>query len=507
MNWSRRLIYLFFFFSTFCYLALGILFFVYYREPNIPLVNESRVIFARIEPILTKYGVHKLYDFDFSVERDLKSNFLLDFSQADLRYKDSIVRLAKEGKITLLEDRLKKWRKFKIISGNNDIKAQFKLHGSSTYPYVNGFESFTIKSKNPITGLKNFKLITGLEMDFNNVFFNYSAKLFDLIAEDSGEIVVTNSLGKYRDFFQYEVFDEKYLAREYGLENTTIIRRLTFDNGKSNWHASMLDATYYNIDLDEISEEGLTLWQDFLNNPAKRNYDPEYMGRFFALLQLYNFPHQIIGNNDKWVLTGNTLFPVFREESYLLPIMNLSDIENNTIFNNYYFSRSLNVYKKLLLDDDVLRNRNIVFKKIVDSGNAILKSYDSIYSEYSAIHRKFGPNFLRTKLNKKRIFSIIENNLSSINAYLNSGYTVVSYQKNTLKLSSSRKNMLKVSVGNVTKYFFPIRLELSDSGDVREELNELFIDGLENIDDLIIEDVVLKQKLLYEKDYSIIHTY
>ena len=466
-------------------------------------MNRTRPFFSKVEPALVRLGLNKLYSFHF-IEPELKANFFLNFSKADLKYKDSIIDLVKSGEITVFEDRLKEWRRFNIVDNGNNIKAKFKFHGSSTYPYLNGFESFTVKSNIAVNGRKKFKLITGLEMDFNNIFFNHIAKQLELIAEDTGEIVVTNSLGEYRDFFQYEVFDEEYLFNEYGLKDITIIRRLTFDNGKSNLHTSLLDDTPYNLDLKNISKERVILWEKFLNDPENNRYDSNYIGRFFALLQLFNNPHQIIGNNDKWVLSSdNRFYPVYREELNLIPL-NEEDIESNLIFEKKYYSKSLDVYKKLLLDEDVLRARNLTFKKIIDLENQILKEYDSIYSSYESIYEKFGQNFLKTNLNKNRILSNLRNNIRSIKNYLNVGYTVLSYQDNKLRISSSRKNMLKIKLGEKTIYFLPIRLISNDLGKVKESPRELVIDGVYDINDLTIEDVVLKQKLIYEKDYSII---
>jgi len=201
--------------------------------------------------------------------------------------------------------------------------------------------------------------------------------------------------------------------------------------------------------------------------------------------------------------SDNRFYPVYREELNLIPL-NEEDIESNLIFEKKYYSKSLDVYKKLLLDEDVLRARNLTFKKIIDLENQILKEYDSIYSSYESIYEKFGQNFLKTNLNKNRILSNLRNNIRSIKNYLNVGYTVLSYQDNKLRISSSRKNMLKIKLGEKTIYFLPIRLISNDLGKVKESPRELVIDGVYDINDLTIEDVVLKQKLIYEKDYSII---
>jgi len=439
----------------FSYISLGLSFYAYYVQPSIPLINTFIPYFSVLEPHLAAYKFQNLYTIEKFLDNSTRSDFLLDFSKADLKYKDSVVNLAVSDNL-ILEDRLKRWRKFKIIDDSNEIRAEFKLHGSSLYPYTMGYESFTIKSDMPVNGRVKFKLITGLEMDFNNIFYNYCGRLMNLITEDTGDIVVTNSMGDYRDFFQYSVFDEDYLEQEFDLYNAKILRRLTFNSGRSNWHSSMLDGVSYNLDLDSISKKSLNLWNTFLSSPEDTHFDPTYMGRFFALLQLYNFPHQIVGNNDKWVLSQDSLFyPVFREEAGPYK-MTAGDIENNEIFYNYYNSESLDTYKKILVSLDVFKNRNLAFKHLIEMQDLILNSYDSIYNLHKEKHKSFGPNYLKTSLDKQRIKSILKNNLEIVKNYLDSGYTIIIYDGDVLRIKSSRKNTIRVGIGSDFINFDPI---------------------------------------------------
>ena len=96
------------------------------------------------------------------------------------------------------------------------------------------YESFTIKSDFPINGYRNFKLINGREMNYLNVFFNLIGHKFNLITEDPGTIVATNSMGRIQDFFQYQLFDEDYLKTKYGMKEPLIIRRNTFWENNNN---------------------------------------------------------------------------------------------------------------------------------------------------------------------------------------------------------------------------------------------------------------------------------
>ena len=148
------------------------------------------------------------------------------------------------------------------------MNSKFKFHGSSTTPYKLGYESFTIKSKYPINGYKKFKLITGNEMGYFNIFLNHISKKFSLISEDTGDIIATNSLGEIRDFYQYAVFDEEYLKSNYGIINSTILRRNTFFEAVNplEWHSSDLDKVSYNLDMDMINKNDYIFWENFNQN-------------------------------------------------------------------------------------------------------------------------------------------------------------------------------------------------------------------------------------------------
>ena len=199
----------------------------------------------------------------------------------------------------------------------------------------------------PLMDTKNFKLITGNQMGYFNIFLNHVSKKFSLISEDEGDIVATNSLGEIRDFYQYAVFDENYLESKYNIINSTIIRRNTFNDviDGGNWHSSDLDNVSYNIDMDIINKNDYIFWEKFNQNPNNSQFDANYMGSFFALLQLFGHPHQITGNNDKWLISKNLIYPVYRNEGNIIPV-SILDIQKNLLFEKYYHSSSLETYKK-----------------------------------------------------------------------------------------------------------------------------------------------------------------
>ena len=145
------------------------------------------------------------------------------------------------------------------------------------------------------------------------------------------------------------------------------------------------------------------------------------MGRYFSLL-IFGHPHHITGNNDKWVISDEGLFPVYRNEDTFSKITvnqrYYPEGFNEYLFNNYYYSSTHIKYKMLLEDEEVLNNRNMYFKKIVDMREKIISDFDSIFHANINIHKRFNDSYLLMKiLQYKRL---INHNLNIIEDYISS---------------------------------------------------------------------------------------
>lgn len=509
MSYYRKTICFVLFFALVLYISIGLIFYIQYAQPKIKFIGHISTILSPISEILNSKGFSKLYYLNPKVFSNDKSTFTLGFSKNDIKYKDSIIKEIKSGSIRILEDHYKNWRNFKVIENGDGVDSKFKFHGSSTSPYREGYESFTIKSKYPINGYKNFKLITGNEMGYFNIFLNHVSKKFSLISEDEGDVVSTNSLGEIRDFYQYAVFDENYLKSKYNIINSTIIRRNTFDNviDGGNWHSSDLDNVPYNIDMDIINENDYIFWGKFNQNPNNSQFDPNYMGSFFALIQLFGHPHQITGNNDKWLISENLIYPVYRNEGNIIPV-SILDIQKNLLFEKYYHSSSLETYKKMLINEDVIINRSLAFKKIVDNKHLIIKDLDSIYSKHKTVHQKYNNDFLRLKYRHGYIRRTLIENISSIEKYINAGFTILYYDGNELKIKSTCNNMLQVEVNDKIINFSPVLFNYNEKNKSLELYNnELSLKNITDISDLKITDKILNKTLEIEKDYTILRSY
>ena len=200
------------------FLSLWVHFFGYYYNEKKDLLGGiatlSNKVALRLRQII---DFEKLYYFNPETINPLKSDFVIDFSINDSNYNDSITRnvLSHEK---LLMDKDKSWRKANVFLQNRTMGIKYKFHGTSLYPYSRGHKSFSIKSDEKILGASKFKLITGIEMSYLNVFLNLVSRKYQLISEDIGKIVVISVDGEKKDYFMYNNFDEKFIVDEYNFQ-------------------------------------------------------------------------------------------------------------------------------------------------------------------------------------------------------------------------------------------------------------------------------------------------
>jgi hypothetical protein len=418
------------------------IFFGYYFSDNEDLLGDLASISNKVSLRLRQViDVEKLYYLNPKIINPLKPDFAIDFSKNDSKYNDSIIKSVLSCEKLLL-DKDKSWRKANIFVKNRKIGIKYKFHGSSLYPYSRDHKSYSIKSEEQILGARKFKLITGIEMSYLNVFLNLISRKYELLSEDIGRIAVVNLDGEKKDFFMYKNFDEKYIKNQYKLSNPTIIRNNTFVDNSRSWHESEFDENPFNIDLDVISNKKFNQWKNLLNHKFDSlQLDKDYLGRFFALLYLFGSPHQILGNNDKWVISDKKIMPVFRNEGSIRNLGLESQNFNNTLFeNNNYESLTYIKYKKLLLDKEVLNKRNYYLNVLLQDKEKILKTYDSVYYANKSKHKRHNIDYLKININHQKLKNNLHSNFSLIEKYLSYGHVIVAKEKNTLNIFSSRNN-------------------------------------------------------------------
>ena len=162
----------------------------------------------------------------------------------------------------------------------------------------------------------------------------------------------------------------------------------------------------------------------------------------------------------------------------------------------------------MLINEDVIINRSLAFKKIVDNKHLILKDLDSIYLKHKTIHQKYNDDFLRLKYRHRYIRRTLIENISSIEKYINAGFTILYFDGNELKIKSTCNNMLQVEVNDKIINFSPVLFNYDEKNKNLElHNNELSLKNITDISDLKITDKVLNKTLEIEKDYTILRSY
>ena len=99
----------------------------------------------------------------------------------------------------------------------------------------------------------------------------------------------------------------------------------------------------------------------------------------------------------------------------------------------------------------------------------------------------------------------MENNLNNINSYLNSGHSLILFDGEKIKFSSTRKNPLKLELNDKVFTFLPKEYVYNKNDmTINDSFNEFIIEDIDVIDSLKIHDMILNKTLEIEKDYSIL---
>ena len=465
------------------------------------IVGELSRLVNKINSVGRRYINHEQFFYiNTKFLRPIKSDIIIDLSDNDKAFNSLKIQGVLKSE-NLLLDKDKKWRKTNIFHNKKNIKVKYKFHGSSLYPYSRGDGSYSIKSEEEILGKKRFKLISGLEMSYINIFLNLISHKNKLIVEDKGQIVVVNINGEKRDYFMYETFDENYITKHYDLFNPIIVRNNTFDDLGRTWHESEFDSNPYNLDMENISIHHFNWWNDLLhNNFNDLPIDKEYFGRFFALLYLFGSPHQILGNNDKWVLSENKILPIFRNEGSIRALdIDIQKFDNSLFNNNNYSSQTYLKYKKLLIDPEIIRNRNFYLNEIVKNQEKIFSTYDSIYLANIDKHKKYNVDYLKIKCNYVKQRKILNSNLRTIKKYLSYGHVIIAELKDTLEIFSSRNNDFEFLTDSLTIKFRSKKWDLNDKNGIESKIirNKFFIGDKPNLGGTRIKivDLITKDTL------------
>jgi hypothetical protein len=385
--------------------------------------------------------------------KESKPTFRFILSGRDISYNDSIITMVSSKKT--FEPQFKKWRKAKLVYNDEVYKIKYKFHGQDPKPYKNGHVSLRVKSKRPIMGRRDFRLITGYEMNYTNVFLNSMAGEYDLIHEDAGLIVSARFGNIVEDFYMYESLEKSYYDRVYGSE--MLYKFSPKGDFHTNSHSDPIDKYYYALDnsistTDDRIKLGFVKYMDVRNGTAEFNADEQqYLGDYLSLVYLFGHPHQITGDNDKWLLDDNILLPIFRNEGWIIFQDPARNVYDQSLFDIYLpDSPNTMAYKYLVKDDKIRQFRNKNLYQLTLSREKILLSYDSLFVKYCDITRTYNQNYLRISLKHNIHKDNINKSLDGIIQYLNINEVHLLHRQDTIRLVSDSYVRMELIVNGLS---------------------------------------------------------
>lgn len=386
-----------------------------------------------------------------------KDALIVDFSEKDIKYNDSILSIITSTAIYIPDD-LKEWKKTHLIYKKKRYKVKYRFHGSHNGPYKDGKISLKIKSKKYINGARQFVLITNYrESSFINVFLALQEHKLDLVAPDTGSIVLANLNGKVEDFWFTEDLSTDYLKDKYGFENFNVFE--VSDNWTRNGgsHFSELDGFYYYLDGDnlEVDSDKYNKYKNFIESINKiekgdifPNTDYKYMGRLLANLYFYYNVHHISGDNNKFLYdyTKDVVYPIARNEGNYTKITDILNFDQGMYDSYKRQSPTFNFYKKAVCNDSIKFYRDQELYNLVKNKSNILHELDSIHKKYIFHHKYYNGLYHNVIRRYQFMKEVIRHNSIILMKYLNNGEVIVAYNKKnkSIRIATDYRVPLKV---------------------------------------------------------------
>ena len=275
-----------------------------------------------------------------------RPNYLFLLSENDKFFFDSITSIAVDER--LLKDELKKNREISLIFNDTSYNVKVKLRGSDPTTHFWGVHSIKVESQQLINERKIFNIISGLEFDYRNVFFNLLATSYGMYTEQVGEIVSFNFNNTLHDGYLYQDFDYEFVLKNY---NDTLYN--VFKNFKNvNSHTSEFDNLYYNNEkkINTINGHLLGIKKNKKFKSGRldlNNYEKDYFATFLALIYLLGDSYQITGDNLEMLHINRNLVPLFRKESHIARLNIEKEGFDNSVFSHIDKAQSHSNFKRL----------------------------------------------------------------------------------------------------------------------------------------------------------------
>ena len=461
----------FFLFSIFILAVLySLLFFIYSKHHQLNILDSSlssTQIDDKILRQLKKIIPENLFYYNPDFLNKKKSDLGLIFSNNDRIYFDSIINIGNQkGFLTSNE---KRNRKISLLFNERKIDAKIKLHGSSISPHIYGNSSYSVSAEDEILGAKKFKIIDENEMNYSIIFIKHLGLLNGLITEDPGKMISVNDGINIKPYHFYEEFNEDYIESKFRMKQAKILKRNVIKvSSNQEWeHSNRLDNLPYNLELSSIDSITFHKFKKLNDYSYDFNdYEKRYLGNFLSLVYFFHNPHQIQGDNDRWVVGDKYILPIYRNEDIILPLINDREYFDQQIFDFQYqmnHNSTYDKFKRFINDNEIRYNRNYNLYQLVKNKLSVIKNFDSIYYSYEDVLKRKSDFYFKLKNTHKAKKEIIENNLKIINSYLETGPTLGIYEDGVLEITSHSYVNIEIIINDQTFNHIPVKFFLEEN--------------------------------------------
>lgn len=442
-------------------------------------------------------NLYVLFSPDTWFKKFTQPEYIFLLSKTDKSYFDSITKIAvKNGNIA---DDIKKYRNTSLIYNDTSYNVKVKLRGSDPTTHFWGVHSIKVNSDIEINNRQTFNIISGLEYDYRNIFFNIIADQFNLYTQETGEIITYSFNKRLHDGFLYSEFDFEYVLNRYSDTLYNIFKN--FKNIGS--HTSEFDNLYYNnekkIYKDLGYKLGITKNKKFKSGSFKfNNFEQDYFASFISLLYLFGDAHQITGDNLEMLHINRNFIPLFRKESYIAKLnINRDKFDSSIFLTNEQVSSHLN-FKKLLIDDEFRNMRNKKLKILLTKRKEISSLFDSVYYANMNKHSISNSRYFDQKIAYSLMSSNLKNNIEKIEDYFKTGKTFYSLEDDTLKIVSDTYVQLKYKINDFITYTHQPRNIYIENGELKSKFNEKKIIIKEKINSLKVINTFSNDTISYK---------
>lgn len=395
--------------------------------------NDNTNLFFK-NKINTRLKQHLGFDFGYSINKiantlDIKGKFLsINYPIIDSNIVDLTINYKQ---LDSLRTRKKKWININILIDDTLQSAKLKFHGTSNDHYLDGKYSFRIKMKKnskQLNGMKVFNLIKAEQGDPTIIAVNKLAAKLNLISPNGRMVMLNINNKSWGAYYLVERISDEFLYREFSISKYAKLSNVTdWTRKETKWgtdHISDFDLYYGHIKSNKSPLHPIAIgkYKKMCSLVRQRNsqeltklFDVEYMGRYLAMIALFNDVHHISGDNFKMIYDFKSakFFPIFRQENGSIIEYTKPWNKDDIYFNNYTNLNKLIFHKSL---PEYRHATNTAILKTLLSNNSVRNARDKILNKIVKEEKKYG--FFLTDVHKENAAVLYSSKLSRRNQYL-----------------------------------------------------------------------------------------